>query len=104
MLTNPCDVGVFRLDLIGGIQDRVDVGGSLERRRDRTGDPARRSLMAWTRTPQLLSPQRRAHQPLPVPVNPSHGLRHDTTPCQNLYRVERTRSTLSLSLSLSLTQ
>lgn len=48
MLTNPRDGGVFRLDLIGGVQDRVDVGGSLERRRDRTGDPARSSLMACT--------------------------------------------------------
>lgn len=85
MLTNPRDGGVFRLDLIGGVQDRVDVGGSLERRRDRTGDPARSSLMACTWTPQVLSPQRRAHQFLPVPVSPRlHGLRHDTTPYQNL--------------------
>ena len=72
-LTNSSDIGVFRLYLISGLQNQIDVGGARERRRDRAGNPAGGPLVALSGEAEILSLQRRSHQPLPILGGPHHG-------------------------------
>lgn len=69
LLTYSSYTGVLGLNLIGSLQNRIDVGSPLKRIRNGAGDSTVGPLVARP----LLAPQHRAHKPLPIIANPSHN-------------------------------